>query len=285
MVDLRDFGLTRRRMLKAAGWSFAVPALLAAGRRPAHAETTWDAVQKRGVLNTATEMQFAPWDMIVDGQYAGANRDLIDAVGAQLKIKIAYNDIPWDGILPGVEAGRFDICIAPVMATKERLTHYAFTSPIGAATAGLVKRTDDKTIATASDIAGKTVGVQKASRVGTDLQAFSATLPKPVEIHEYLDNNQAYADLASGRLDAVANSSPSLAYLAQKRPETFAVVTPPFGKPTYLCWAARHEDTSLVEAINGALAAITASGQVAAIQKKWFGLVTPLPQSLPTPLI
>jgi polar amino acid transport system substrate-binding protein len=285
MNDIRSPGPKRRRVLQMAGLSLAVPALLVAGRRQAHAETTWDAVQKRGVLNTVTEMQFAPWDMIVDGKYAGANRELIDAVGAQLKLKVAYNDIPWDGILPGVEAGRFDLCIAPVMATKERLTHYAFTIPIGAATAALVKRTDEKSIMTAKDISGKIVGVQRGSHVDPELQAFSATLPKPVQIREYIDNNQAYADLASGRLDAVANSSPGLAYLAQKRPETFALVEPPFGKPTYLCWAARHEDTALVEAINGALRAISADGQVAAIQKKWFGVVTPLPQTLPTPLI
>jgi len=276
-------GLMRRRVLQTV--ALAAPALLLGGNRAAHAETTWDAVRRRGVLNTVTEMQFAPWDMIVDGKYAGANRDLIDAVGAQLKLKVAYNDIPWDGILPGVQAGRFDLCIAPVMATKERLTHYAFTNPIGAATSALVKRTDEKGITTAADISGKTVGVEKGSHVVPDLQAFSKTLPKPVEIREYLDSSQAYADLASGRLDAVANSSPSLAYLAAKRPDTFALVLPPFGKPTYLCWAARLQDTALTDAINGALHAITVTGQVAAIQKTWFGVVTPLPQNLPTPLI
>ncbi|WP_284944240.1 transporter substrate-binding domain-containing protein [Acidisoma cladoniae] len=274
-------GLTRRRVLQTV--ALAAPAILIG--RAAHAETTWDAVRHRGVLNTVTEMQFAPWDMIVDGTYAGANRDLIDAVGAQLKLKVAYNDIPWDGILPGVQAGRFDLCIAPVMATKERLTHFAFTNPIGAATSALIKRTDETGITIAADISGKIVGVEKGSHVVPDLQAYSKTLPKPVDIREYLDSSQAYADLASGRLDAVANSSPSLAYLAEKRPETFALVMPPFGKPTFLCWAARLQDTTLTDAINGALHVISVDGQVAAIQKKWFGVVTPLPQNLPTPLI
>jgi polar amino acid transport system substrate-binding protein len=284
MNDIRQPGPTRRRVLQSAGIALAAPALLVGSRRPAQADT-WAAVQKKGVLNTVTEMQFAPWDMIVNGTYAGATRDLIDAVGQSLGVKVTYNDIPWDGILPGVEAGRFDICIAPVMATKERMTHYAFTNPIGAATSALIKGAGDKSIQSPQDIAGKTVGAQKGSHVIPDLQAFSKTLSKPVEIREYVDANQAYADLASGRVDAVANSSPSLAYVASKRPEAFALVLPAFGQPTYLCWAARHEDTALVGAINGALHKITASGQVAAIQRKWFGVVTPLPQTLPTPLI
>jgi polar amino acid transport system substrate-binding protein len=285
MNDIHGYGLTRRRLLQAVGFSLAAPAMLVGTSRSVHGAAIWDAVQKRGVLNTVTEMQFPPCDMIVDGKYVGATRDMIDAVGVELKLKVSYNDIPWDGILPGVEAGRFDICIAPVMATKERLTHYAFTNPIGAATPALVKRADDKSIMAAKDISGKIVGSQRGSHVIRDLKAFSPTLPKPVQIREYLDAGQAYADLASGRLDAVANSSLSLTYLAAKRPEAFALVGPPFGTPTYVCWVARHEDTALVEAINGALRTITANGRVAAIQQKWFGIVTPLPQTLPTPLI
>jgi polar amino acid transport system substrate-binding protein len=275
----------RRRLLQAAGFSLTVPALFLGARRSAQAESLWDAVQKRGVLNTVTEMQFPPCDMIVDGKYVGATRDMIDAVGEELKLKVTYNDIPWDGILPGVEAGRFDICIAPVMATRERMLHYAFTNPIGAATPALVKRTDDQRIMTATDIAGRIVGTQRGSHVIRDLRAFSMTLPRPVEIRAYLDAGQAYADLVSERLDAVSNSSLNLAYLAGKRPEAFALVQPAFGKPTYLCWVARREDVALVDAINGALRTITAKGRLAAIQRKWFGVVTPLPATLPTPLV
>jgi polar amino acid transport system substrate-binding protein len=274
----------RRRLLKAAGWSLSAQAWFLEAPHAAQSLTLWDTIRKRGVLNTVTEMQFAPCDMIVRGEYVGSTRDTIDAVGEDLKLKIVYNDIPWDGILPGLDAGRFDLCIAPVMATRQRMLRYSFTNPIGAATPALIKRVDDKTIVNAKDIAGKIVGTQRGSHVITDLRTFSSTLPQPVDIRQYLDAGQAYADLESGRLDAVSNSSLNLTYLAAQRPEMFALVQPAFGTPTYLCWVARHDDTALVHAVNGALGRLTESGRMAVIQQKWFGVVTPLPILLPPPL-
>ena len=174
------------------------------------------------MLSTATEMQFPPFDISDNGTYKGLNRDLIDAVGKEMGLKVSYLDLPWTSILPGLEAKKFDLCIAPVTITKERMKHYAFTVPIADATAALMKRADDKSIMKPEDIAGRTVGGQKGTSQLAQLKAFAAKLPKPVEVKEYVDNNQSYADLAAGRIDASVNSLPNLAYVAQQRSDTFA---------------------------------------------------------------
>ena len=124
------------------------------------------------------------------------------------------------------------------------MKRYAFTVPIADATAALMKRADDKSIMKPEDIAGKTVGGQKGTSQLAQLKAFAAKLPKPVEVKEYVDNNQSYADLAAGRIDASVNSLPNLAYAAAQRSDTFAVVTPPFGQPTYFSWVGRLDDKS-----------------------------------------
>ena len=111
-------------------------------------------------------------------------------------------------MLPGLEAKKFDLCIAPVTITKERMKRYLFTVPIADATAALMKRANDKSITKPEDIAGKTVGGQKGTSQVEQLKAFAAKLPKPVEVKEYVDNNQSYADLAAGRIDASVNSLP-----------------------------------------------------------------------------
>ena len=80
-----------------------------------------------------------------------------------------------------------------------------------------MKRADDKSIAKPEDIAGKTVGGQKGTSQLAQLKEFAAKLPKPVEVKEYVDNNQSYADLAAGRIDASVNSLPNLAYAASQR--------------------------------------------------------------------
>jgi polar amino acid transport system substrate-binding protein len=253
--------------------------------RAALADDTLGEVKKRGELTTATEMQFPPFDISDNGTYKGLDRDLVDAIGKEMGVKVSYLDLPWTSVLPGLEAKKFDLVIAPVTITKERIKRYAFSLPIADATAALMKRANDTSITKPEDISGKTVGGQKGTAQVAQLKAFAATLPKPVEVKEYVDNNQSYADLAAGRIDASVNSLPNLSYVAQQRPDTFAVVTPPFGQPTYFSWVGRLEDQTLIDAINAAILKVEADGTMAKIQKTWFGQTMDLPKTVPEPSI
>jgi polar amino acid transport system substrate-binding protein len=284
MTEFDKLSFTRRDALKVGLAGVAASSALFGATRAAFADTL-EEIKKRGVLSTATEMQFPPFDISDNGTYKGLNRDLVDAVGKEMGLKVTYLDLPWTSVLPGLEAKKFDLCIAPVTITKERMKHYAFTVPIADATAALMKRADDKSIMKPEDIAGKTVGGQKGTSQVAQLKEFAAKLPKPVEVKEYVDNNQASADLAAGRVDATVNSLPNLAYAAQQRPDTFAVVTPPFGQPTYFSWVGRLDDKTLIDAINAAILAVTTDGTMARIQKTWFGQTMDLPKTVPEPTI
>jgi len=283
MQDFERFAMSRRGALK-LGLAGLASTGLAGGLRTAAADTLAD-IKKRGELVVATEMQFPPFDMSDNGVYKGVDRELIDAVAKELGVKVSYLDLPWTSVLPGLEAKKFDLVIAPVTITKERMKHYAFSAPIADATAALMKRADDKSIMKPEDIAGKTVGGQKGTSQVAQLKEFAAKLPKPVEVKEYVDNNQSYADLAAGRIDASVNSLPNLAYAAAQRPESFAVVTPPFGQPTYFSWVARPDDQTLMDAVNAAIVKLDGDGTMAQIQKKWFGQTMDLPRTVPQPTI
>ncbi len=253
-----------------------------AASRPARADTLGD-VKARGELVCATEMEFPPFDFLVDNVYTGMDRDLIDAVGADLGVKVKYLDLPWTSVLPGLEASKFDFVIAPVTITAERMKRYSFTVPIADATVALMKRADDSSIAKPEDISGKTIGGQKGTAQVAQLQAFAKGLPQPITVREYVDNNQSFADLAAGRLDASVGSLPNLAYAATQRPENFKVVLPPFGKPAYFSWVGRLADRSLTDAISAVLVKMQDDGRLAAIQKKWFGQAMALPKAVPMP--
>jgi polar amino acid transport system substrate-binding protein len=285
MTTFDKLAWTRREALERGLASLAASGAVFGFTRAALADDTLAEVKKRGVLSTATEMQFPPFDISDNGTYKGVDRELIDAVAKEMGVKASYLDLPWTSVLPGLEAKKFDLCIAPVTITKERMKHYAFTVPIADATAALMKRADDKSITKPEDIAGKTVGGQKGTSQLAQLKAFAAKLPKPVEIKEYVDNNQASADLAAGRVDATVNSLPNLAYAAKLRSDTFAVVTPPFGEPTYFSWVGRLEDKSLMDAINAAIVKLDEDGTMARIQKEWFGQTVELPKTVPEPTI
>jgi polar amino acid transport system substrate-binding protein len=285
MTGFDNGSITRRGALKAAVAAAAAGGGLLGGARLAFAEDTLAEIKKRGEMVVATEMQFPPFDISDNGVYKGVDRDLIDAVAKKLGVKVSYLDLPWTSVLPGLEAKKFDLVIAPVTITKERMKHYLFSVPIADATAALMKRADDKSIMKPEDIAGKTVGGQKGTSQVAQLKAFSAKLPKPVEVKEYVDNNQSYADLAAGRIDAAVNSLPNLAYAAAQRSDAFAVVPPPFGTPSYFSWVARPDDKSLIDAVNAAIVEIEADGTMAKIQKQWFGQTMDLPKTVPEPAL
>ncbi len=284
MNDFEGFALSRRAALKLTLGGAASAALLASAGQ-AFAEDTLAAIKAKGELVAATEMQFPPFDISDNGTYKGVDRELIDAVGKEMGVKVTYLDLPWTSVLPGLEAKKFDLVIAPVTITKERMKRYAFSVPIADATAALMKRADDKSIMKPEDIAGKTVGGQKGTSQLAQLKEFAAKLGKPVEVKEYVDNNQSYADLAAGRIDAAVNSLPNLAYAAAQRSDAFAVVTPAFGQPTYFSWVARLDDQPLMDAINAALVKLDGDGTMAKIQKEWFGQSMALPTTVPQPAI
>jgi polar amino acid transport system substrate-binding protein len=248
----------------------------------AHADQLAD-IKSKGVITAATEMHYAPFDMLVDGEYQGIGRDMFDEVAKELGVKAEYTDLPWASILPGLEAGKFDLVNAPVTLTAERMARYSFTLPIGNATVALAKKTGDDSIMTPADIAGKAVGSQKGSAQLEQLKAFSATLPTPVDIREYVNIDEALADMAAGRIAAVANSMPLMGYAAVQRPELFSMVMPPFGDPKYFAWVAQPGDNSatLVAAINEALLKMHADGRLDAINQKWLGAVPELPTTMP----
>jgi len=253
----------------------------------AYAEDTLAKVKAAGVLKVGTETEFAPFDFIDAGKHVGLNVDLFDELGKELGVKVEWVTLPWDGVLPGLEAGKFDMVAGPATITKARMEHYVFSAPIAEATVALMKRAGDNTIMKPEDIAGKTVGEGKATAQLAQTKAFGDKLPGGIKIKEYVGFNEAYADLAAGRVVAVGNSLPNIAFVAKQRPDTFAVVLPTFGVKTYFGYIGRKgaDDKSLMDAVDAALIKMKKDGRMAKMQQKWFGVSFDTPDSVPTPNI
>ncbi|MFX1765743.1 transporter substrate-binding domain-containing protein [Paraburkholderia sp. A1RI-2L] len=273
-------------MKRVASWKrFTLALALAATSVSAFAEDQLAKVKKAGELVVGTEMQFAPFDFLENGQQAGFNKELFAEIGKELGVKVRFIDLPWPSVLPGLEAGKFDMVGGPLTVTKARMERYAYTLPVADATDALLKRANDTSLKQSSDVAGKNIGAAKGTAQLDQLRAYVATLPTAPTIREYVDNNQAYSDLAAGRIVAVANAMTNIAYVAKQRPETFAVLTPPFGAKVYYAYCVRKDADSkpLLDAFNAALLKLQADGSLAALQKKWLGTTMAVPNTMPTP--
>ena len=253
----------------------------------AYADDDLAKVKAAGVLKVGTETEFAPFDFIDAGAHAGLNVDMFDEIGKELGVKIEWVTLPWDGVLPGLEAGKFDYVAGPATITKARLEHYRFSLPIAEATVALMKRAGDKSIMKPEDIAGKTIGEAKATAQLTQTKEFGEKLPGGVKVKEYVGFNEAYADLAAGRVVAVGNSLPNIAFVAKQKPDTFEVVLPPFGTKTYFGYIGRKDADfkSLDDAVDAALLKIKKDGRMGKLQQKWFGATFDTPDTTIEPAI
>lgn len=258
-------------------------ALMVAASAGAHAEDILAKVKADGVLKVGTETAFAPFDFINDsGEHVGLNVDVFAEIGKELGVKIEWVTLPWDGVLPGLESGKFDMVAGPATITNARMERYRFSSPVAEATVALLKKAGDDSIMKPEDVAGKAVGSGKATAQLAQLEEFSKTLPTPVDAQEFVSFNEAYAALASGRVVAVANSYPNIAYVAQQQSDTFALVEPPFGVKTYFGFPGRKdaEYASLMDAVDEALLKMKSDGRMAEMQKKWFGVAFETPEKI-----
>jgi polar amino acid transport system substrate-binding protein len=250
-------------------------------------------VKQKGEIVIATEARYAPFEMLQDGKIVGYGKDILDEVMKDLPgVKLKQLDVPFQGILPGLTAGRFDFVVTSLTITEARAKNYAFTLPISTASVTVLKRKGDTRINSAEDMAGMVVGSQSGAPQVTVLRDFEKAVLAPKgksvkEIKEFMDYNEAYAALASRRVDAVVQSLPNLAPLVKERPDIFEIVQPAFGPPTYYAWAGRKDadSASLVAFFSDSIAKLNRSGKLAELQKKWFGFTMALPMDkVPTPL-
>ncbi len=253
----------------------------------ANAADLLDKIKADKVFTVATEARFAPFEFVEDGKIIGYSADImVEVMKALPGVELKRLDLPWQGILPGLAAGRFDYVVTSVTVTPERMKAYHLSAPIADATMALLKRKGDATVTKPEDIAGKAVGSQAGSAQLAALETFAATLKDkggPVTVSTYTDFSEAYADLGAGRIQAVVNSLPNLLEAVRQRPDLFEVVLPTFGPKTYFSWAGRNDadSASLNALMDAELVKLNTSGKLAELQKKWFGAPMELPETLP----
>ncbi|TAZ71044.1 transporter substrate-binding domain-containing protein (plasmid) [Rhizobium ruizarguesonis] len=239
------------------------------------------------VFTVATEARFAPFEFVEDSKIVGYSADIMAEIMKALPgVELKRLDLPWQGILPGLAASRFDYVVTSVTVTPERMKAYHLSAPIADATMAVLKRKGDTDIAKPEDIAGKPVGSQAGSAQLAALEKFAGELKAggkgDATISTYTDFSEAYADLGTGRIKAVINSLPNLLEAARQRPDVFEVVLPTFGAKTYFSWASRNDaqSASLNVLMDAELVKLNKSGKLGELQKKWFGATMELPEKL-----
>ncbi len=234
------------------------------------AESDLDRVKRDGILSVGNDTTYAPFEFVgSDNVPTGFDIDLVTAVADRLGLRAVIVTTAWDGIIPALQARKFELVISAMTINAERQKEVAFSIPYYRADMGIAFNRTLHTITGPADLVGLTVGAQ----VGTTGEE-SAKMIGGVTVKSYPDIQLAMSDLKLGRIDAVVNDYPVSAYYAKEFPALSVISTSSMAGVdlTQFYGIAMHlQDTELKVAIDKALKELVTDGTYDGIYRKWFG--------------
>ena len=211
----------------------------------------------------------------VNGTLVGFDIDIGNEICKRLNAKCVWIESAFDGMIPALKAKKFDGVLSSMSMTPQREAQIAFSAKLFHTPTRLVAKKGSNLQPTADSLKGKSVGVEQGSIQETFAKANWE--PKGVKVIPYQDQDQVYADLTSGRLDAALQDSvqADMGFLKTARGAGFEFtgndLTDPKG--TLGSGAAiglRKEDTDLKAKIDKAIAAMIKDGTYKKIEARYF---------------
>jgi polar amino acid transport system substrate-binding protein len=245
----------------------------ATAANPAVAKLVPSSIKSKGTLTVAADASYAPNEFFAsDGKTViGMDADLSKALAGEMGLKANVVNETFDGIIPGLAAGKYDIGASSFTDTKEREKTVDFVDYFSAGESFFTKASGGASITSLSDICGKTVAVEKGTVEETDAQTQSKKCTsggKPaVKVQSYSDQNGANLALSSGRAQLGFADSPVAAYAVKKAGGQFKLVGATFATAPY--GLAIPKKSGLAPAVLAALKALMANGQYTKILTKW----------------
>lgn len=251
-------------MLRSLATAFAVVVALAA---PAQAQTNdWKKIR------IGVEGSYPPFSMISpDGKLGGFDIDIANALCTEMKAECTFVQQEWDGMIPALNAKKFDIIVASMSISEERKKAVDFSDPYYDVPSRFVAKEGAFKDYSPASLKGKTIVVLRNSPRAKYVQ----DTYKDSTILLAAKEPEVYLELAAGRGDIAFGSSVVSAESFLKKPEGkgFAQV----GEPVRLDAggggvgiAIRKTDADLRDRINAALKAVKANGTYNKLQSKYF---------------
>jgi polar amino acid transport system substrate-binding protein len=221
-------------------------------------------------LRTGVDATFAPHAMTrLDGGLQGFNIDLGEELARRLGRKITIEGTEFSGLVPGLNAKKYDFVLAPVTATPERAKAMLFTEGYLDTDYTFVIRKGAPAIRTLEDLKGKTVAVNKGSAYENWARDNAAKYGFKYDV--YGNNADAVQAVQSSRADANLAGTTVAGWASKQNPAVQTTYTVKTG----LVWALafRLDDKAGRDAAGTALKCMKMDGTIGRFAQKWFGFV------------
>ena len=228
---------------------------------------------KSKTLVVAADATYAPNEFIGSNgkTVEGMDPDLGKALAAVMGIKVKVVNTSFDGIIPGLAAGKFDVGMSSFTDTKERQKTVDFVTYFQAGTSFYVKANGGPTINTLADLCGHSVGVERGTTQADDATAQSGKCKSAgksgVKVAVYPDQNAANLAISSGRQQVGMADSPVAAYVVKQSNGQFKLTGKSYNTAPY--GIAIPKGSGLAKPFLSALKVLMSDGTYKAILTKW----------------
>lgn len=235
------------------------------------AEAAGSMTATEGVLVMATNAAFPPYEFVEGGDYAGIDVEIAEKIAEKLGMTLEIKDVEFGSIVGGVQTGKFDMGMAGMTVTEERLQSVNFSTSY-ATGIQVVIVAEDSAITSLDDLVGDgsmKFGVQQDTT--GDIYASSSVEDGGYgeeNVVRYKTGADAVQALKTGKVDAVIiDNEPAKSFVAAN--EGLKILDAEWAVEDYAIAIAK-ENTALLDAVNGALAELTADGTIAGIIAKYI---------------
>lgn len=225
-------------------------------------------IQAKGEIIVAMEGTWAPWTYHDESdQLVGYDVEVAKAVAEKLGVTASFVEGEWDGLLAGLDAGRYDIMVNGVGITAERQEKYNFSTPYAYNKTAVIVRGDYDEIHSMEDLKGKSTANTISSTYATQAEAYGATVTGVDDL------NQTIELLLAGRIDATLNTEVVFEDYKKAHPDADIKIAAYSDEVENIAIPVRKDGDSatLLAAINQTLAELDADGTLAALSNKYFG--------------
>jgi polar amino acid transport system substrate-binding protein len=233
-----------------------------------------DAIKSAGTVRVASGVSFPPMEFFdTDNKTVlGFDADLGAALGQVLGVKFDFQNTNFDGIIGGLNAGRYDLSLTSMIDKKKRQGTVDFIDYLSSGVTFMVAKGNPKGLKAKLDLCGKTAAVEKSSTGDLSVDDITAECTKAgkaaVTKLPFPDQTSAVQALQSGRADAVVALDLTLAYNVKTAPDAFEVAAKPFGTlPVGI--PVPKNDPKLRDAVQAALKKVISAGTYDALLVKW----------------
>ena len=226
-------------------------------------------VQQKGKLVVAMEGNWAPWTYEDEsGNLVGFEVEVASGVAKRLGVEPEFVTGEWDGLLAGVQAGRYDVMANGVGYTEERAQAYYYSDFYAFNRTALVVRGDNEEIKTLQDLNGKVTCNSANSTYQLLAEKYGATVKDVETLAGTID------ELLAGRVDATLNAEVSIHDYMKEKPDADIKIVDydPDVEQVGMIMPYGEGSASLRDAINKALEEMRADGTLTEISNKYFGM-------------